>query len=72
MKSSPDLGKSLPWPKPPRSLVPTTDFLKKVFLRWRAYVILSKYPREEWPEMHLKISTMEILKGKRNNWGINR
>jgi hypothetical protein len=46
--------------------------LRKSFLRWRAFTILSQYPREEWPEMHIKITAMEILKGKRNQWGLSR
>ena len=72
VKTSSDLGKNLPWPKPPRTLEQTSTLLRKAFLRWRAFTILSKYPREDWPEMFLKITALEILRGKRANWGINR
>ena len=42
VKKLPDLGKSLPWPKPHRTLAETSEIMRKAFLRWRAYTILSK------------------------------
>lgn len=72
VKRMSDLGKGLPWPSAPKSLAKTSSLLQKAFLRWRAYTILSKYPREDWPEMHLKITALELLRGKRAAWGINR
>eukprot|EP00095_Tigriopus_kingsejongensis_P004033 maker-scaffold5_size1054832-snap-gene-3.11 protein:Tk04033 transcript:maker-scaffold5_size1054832-snap-gene-3.11-mRNA-1 annotation:"hypothetical protein CAPTEDRAFT_167519" len=72
VKKSQDLGKNLPWPTAPRTLTKTSNLLHKAFLRWRAFTILSKYPREDWPEMHLKITALELLRGKRTAWGINR
>ena len=67
-----DLGKSLVWPEPPRSLSHLSPIMKKAYLRWRSFKILSKYPRDSWPEMHLKITALESLKGKRSQWGIHR
>ncbi len=46
--------------------------LRNVYVRWRAFTILSKYPRASWPEMHVKITAMEMLGGKRAQWGIQR
>jgi hypothetical protein len=72
VKNSRDLGKSIPWPRAPKSLAKTSGLLHKAFLRWRAFTILSKYPKAEWPEMFTKLTAMEVLKGKRQNWGIAR
>ena len=68
----PDLGKHVPWPAPPRSLTRPAEYIHNIFLRWRAFKILSKYPRDEWPQMWLKLTTMEVLQGKRRDWGLNR
>ena len=72
VKQLPDLGKSLPWPQPPRQLRSLAPKLQNIHQRWRAFKILSKYPRESWPEMNLKLSAMELLRGQRNQWGIDR
>jgi len=69
----PDLGKNIQWPtNVPRPLKPVDPKIQNIFQRWRAFKILSKYPRESWPEMHLKITTLELLNGKRAQWGIHR
>ena len=72
VKRMPDLGMSIPWPEPPRILKHVSPMLYKAYIRWRAFKILSKYPRNLWPEMHLKITALEALKGKREHWGIQR
>ena len=73
VKRMPDLGKSLKWPADiPRRYKKGDVMLQNIFQRWRAFKILSKYPRESWPEMHLKITALELLKGKRAQWGIHR
>ena len=69
----PDLGKSIKWPKDvPRPMKKVDPMIQNIFLRWRAFKILCKYPRESWPDMNLKITAMELLKGKRAEWGIQR
>merc|ERR1719273_959478 len=69
----PDLGKSLKWPKEvPRPLKSVDPLIHNIYQRWRAFKVLSKYPRESWPEMHLKITALELLRGKRAQWGIER
>ncbi len=68
----PDLGKSIKWPAPPRQFSETQRIVRRAYLRWRAFMVLSKYPRDKWPELFLKLTAMDILKGKRNSWGIER
>ena len=36
------------------------------------FQVLSNYPKESVPEMHLKITALELLRGKRAQWGIQR
>ena len=68
----PDYGKSLKFPEPPKTLSHLGPLFSKAFQRWRAFTILSKYPKETWAELHLKITTLELLRGKRATWGIER
>ena len=35
-------------------------------------MILRKVPREEWPQMHLKVIAADAFKGQRKEWGHNR
>lgn len=35
-------------------------------------MVLRKIPREQWPEMHLKVTAAEVLKGRRDDWGYHR
>ena len=42
VKKSPDLGKSIPWPTTVRSITWLSEMLRKAFLRWRAFTILSQ------------------------------
>ena len=42
VKKSPDLGKSIPWPTTVRSIAWLSEMLRKAFLRWRAFTILSQ------------------------------
>ncbi|CAH0564005.1 unnamed protein product [Brassicogethes aeneus] len=71
-KNMKDYGKSIQWPAPPRSLKVTTDLLRSAFRRWRAYMILKKIPREEWPQMQLKITAASVFLRKRKEFGVNR
>lgn len=67
-----DYGKSIIWPAPPVSLQKTTKILKHFYNRWRAFMILNKIPREQWPEMKLKVIAASALLNKRPSYGINR
>ena len=73
VKNMRDFGKSLPWPTPPASLRdnPGICNLKVIYQKWRAYMVLKKFPRQEWPQMQLKIIAAEAFKGKRRDWGFN-
>lgn len=50
-----DHGKNVVWPAPPLAVRPVVPFLKSVFNRWRAGMILKSVPREEWPQLKLKV-----------------
>lgn len=67
-----DYGKSIMWPAPPKSLRSTLNILRSAYNRWRAYMILSKVPQKEWPQLKLKISAASVLKNKRAYWGQDR
>ncbi|KAI5745228.1 hypothetical protein M8J76_009372 [Diaphorina citri] len=61
-KSSRDYGKSIKWPEPSvttRHIVPS---LRVLFDRWRAAMILSPFPRSEWPQLRLKMSAAIALR----------
>ena len=73
VKRLPDYGKNIRWPTDVRRRFKRADnMIQNIFQRWRAFMILSKYPQESWPEMHLKITALELLRGKRAQWGIHR
>jgi len=68
-----DYGKSIRWPTDVRRRFKSADsMIQNIYQRWRAFKVLSKYPKESWPEMDLKITALELLKGKRAQWGIQR
>lgn len=67
-----DYGKSIQWPAPPPSLRSIIGILRAAFNRWRAYMILSKVPQKEWPQLKLKISAACVLNNKRPIWGQTR
>ncbi|CAG9816020.1 unnamed protein product, partial [Phaedon cochleariae] len=71
-KSMKDYGKSIVWPAPPLALRDTTRSLRQIFNRWRAQMILSRIPRNEWPQMKLKITAASALVNKRARYGVNR
>lgn len=60
-----DYGKSIVWPNPPLVGRKAEGGLKKLFAKWRASMILRKYPRSEWPQLRLQIVAVCALKGRR-------
>lgn len=72
VKKMRDYGKSVIWPTPPLSIRPVVGTLRAVHARWRAWMILRAVPREEWPQLRLKMCAASALKGKRSAWGQNR
>ncbi|XKL60916.1 hypothetical protein PGB90_007973 [Kerria lacca] len=67
-----DFGKSLIWPNGSYAVKPCLVMLHSIFDRWWAYMILSPFSREEWPQLRIKISAASALKDKRSNWGSQR
>lgn len=43
-----------------------------MYKRWKAYKLLSPYPRSEWPQLRCKIYAASLLCGKRPSWGAER
>ena len=73
MKRLPDYGKNIRWPTDVRRRFKRADnMIQNIFQRWRVFLILRKYPQESWPEMHLEITAVELLRGKQAQWGIHR
>lgn len=64
-KQSRDYGKGIRWPAPPLSGRYGQQQLKMLYSRWRAAMILRKYPRSEWPQLRLQIITASALKRRR-------
>lgn len=67
-----DYGKSIPWPKPPTIGKDAEPGLRQIYNNWRAYMILRKYPRSEWPQMRLQIIAASAIRGQRKYWGQDR
>ncbi|XP_030751648.1 unconventional myosin ID isoform X2 [Sitophilus oryzae] len=71
-KSMRDYGKSIMWPAPPKGVQPTAHLLRSAYNRWRAYMILSRIPKGDWPQMKVKVSAASALVNKRSTYGLNR
>ncbi|XP_016990554.1 unconventional myosin ID [Drosophila rhopaloa] len=67
-----DYGKSIQWPQPPLAGRKAEVKLHRIFNFWRASMILSKYPRSEWPQLRLQIIAVTALDGRRPYWGQQR
>ncbi|GFO41945.1 unconventional myosin-id-like [Plakobranchus ocellatus] len=71
-RSMKDYGKGVQWPKPPHTMRPTVELLKRAHLRWRAFMILSRISESERPMVRLKVMAGDVLVGKRADWGVKR
>lgn len=67
-----DYGKSITWPRPPLVGRKAENGLKRLFQKWRAYMLLRKYPRSEWPQLRLQVIAASALKKRRKFWGHDR
>uniref|UniRef100_A0A8D8BBB7 Myosin-IA n=1 Tax=Culex pipiens TaxID=7175 RepID=A0A8D8BBB7_CULPI len=67
-----DYGKGIQWPQPPLVGREAEKQLRMLFSRWRASMILRKYPRDEWPQLRLQIITASALRKRRKFWGQDR
>lgn len=71
-KKMPDYGKSITWLKPPIAAQAAEHGLRRIYNNWRAYMILKKYPREQWPQLRLQIIAVMAINGRRLHWGQKR
>ncbi|KAJ8731654.1 hypothetical protein PYW07_004818 [Mythimna separata] len=58
------------WPPSPRRV--HVPLLQAAYRRWRAYLTLKPIPREQWPQLKMKICAASALKGRRKEWGQGR
>lgn len=63
---------SLIWPKSNFAVRQLEPSLKSMYKRWKAYKLLSPYPRSEWPQLQCKVYAASLLWGKRSSWGAER
>ncbi|XP_059045714.1 unconventional myosin ID-like [Achroia grisella] len=58
------------WPAAPRRLA--APLLQAAYRRWRAYLVLRPVPRDQWPQLKMKISAASALAARRAHWGSAR
>ncbi|KAK0174543.1 hypothetical protein PV327_010303 [Microctonus hyperodae] len=68
-KTMKNYGKTLPWPNDNFAIKPVLSSLKNMYARWRAWMILKAIPREDWPQLRLKMAAGAVLRSKRQDWG---
>lgn len=59
------------WPMPPKTLSSIVSILKRIYQRWRAWLLLRRIPPPQRPEFRLKVIAVSCLRGKRPNYGLN-
>lgn len=59
------------WPTPPKTLANVVATIRRVYRRWKAWLLLRRIPRETWPEFRLKVIAAGALSGKRVNYGLS-
>ena len=64
MKLRKDYGKSVKWPACAKSLTKADDMIKKIYRRWRAYMILKPYSPTIRAEIYLLSLCYEIIKNR--------
>lgn len=57
-KNMRDYGKRLTWPRENFAVRQVKPDLKKIYERWWAWMILRHIPREDWPQLRLKVYTV--------------
>lgn len=71
-KNMKDHGKSIVWPAPPLVVRKSEHGLRMLYNKWRASMLLRKFPRSEWAQLRLQIAAASALKQRRKFWGQNR
>lgn len=60
-KSMRDYGKRLQWPAEKWPAVrPVVPMLKMMYARWHAWMVLRTIPRDEWPQLRVKVTVLLI------------
>lgn len=70
VKTKKDFGKNIRWPNEPYRVKEAAVYLRNIYDRWRAYMVLKKFPSEEWPQLRLKVTAADVLNTRRKDWGI--
>lgn len=71
-RSMKDYGKHIEWPKAPIAARQAEPGLKNLFHKWRASMLLRKFPRSEWGQLRLQVVAASAFKQRRKFWGQNR
>lgn len=71
-KNMKDYGKSIAWPVSPIGVRKAEPGLRMLYNKWRASMLLRKFPRSEWAQLRLQIAAASALKQRRKFWGQNR
>ncbi|KAL7293199.1 hypothetical protein TKK_0013344 [Trichogramma kaykai] len=71
-KNMRDYGKRLTWPKENFAVRSVVPLLKMMYARWYSWMILRRIPKEDWPQLRLKMSAASVLRGKRQHYGQDR
>lgn len=58
------------WPAAPRGV--NVALLRAAHARWCAWCVLRPIPRDQWPQLKMKISAASSLRNRRREWGANR
>lgn len=67
-----DYGKHIMWPAAPIVVRNAEPGLKLLFNKWRASMLLRKFPRSEWGQLRLQVVAASALKQRRKFWGQSR
>lgn len=60
-----DFGKTVQWPKVnSKSLRHTDEFMRKIYIRWRSYMVLKPYPPNLRAEIYLLSLSCELIKNR--------
>lgn len=71
-RSMKDYGKHIVWPTPPIAARNAEPGIRSLFHKWRASMLLRKFPRSEWAQLRLQVVAASVLKQRRKFWGQNR
>ncbi|KOC66671.1 Myosin-IA [Habropoda laboriosa] len=71
-KTMRNYGKNLSWPRENFAVRHIIFVLKVMYERWWAWMILRLIPREDWPQLRLKMAAGIVLRSKRLHWGQDR